>query len=640
VDLVVMWPFLSALILRSDTGRSVVGTLLPSLARPRDQTGSMGILDDDIQTVREASDIVAIISEHVALKRVGRRWQGLCPFHQEKSASFSVNQELGLYKCFGCGAGGDVITFVREIEHLDFPGSVEWLANKVGITLRYTDQHEGESRKRKAKLVDAMAKAVDWYHERLLSATDAGPARGYLRERGLDKDAVRFYKLGWAPEGWDTLVKALHLPDDVIVDAGLGFLNSRNRQTDAFRARVLFPIFDVNGDPVGFGGRIMPGVDGPKYKNSAESKLYAKSKLLYGLNWAKAAIVAADQVVVCEGYTDVIGLAAADLAYSVATCGTALTEDHVRVLKSFARRVVLAFDADAAGQNAADRVYTWEKTYEIDVAVASMPKGVDPADLARSDPDAMRAAIDEAVPFLQFRVNRVLDATAMGTAEGRARGAEAALAVIREHPSDLVRDQYVMEVASRTGLEPDRLRTRRAAPAARAPAVSDDRRSSSARAAREPISAGGPETEALGQLIEHRSDIESWLDDSLFDSADHLEGYRLLVRHPDARQAIDAADDRVADLLQRAAISPVEVDPFDTVVRLLQEAGARALLAIEGRARQADDPLAFAHQSAWLKLRLEELDEGARNVEAADQLLAWLSEQSGNDSNTSRGRDE
>ena len=182
----------------------------------------MGIVDEDIVRVRESADIVSVISDHLQLKRVGRRWVGLCPFHAEKSGSFSVNQEQGLYYCFGCGAKGDVITFVREIEHTDFVGAVEFLAGKTGITLTYTDRDEGEGRKKRARLLDATAQAVEWYHQRLLSAPDAAAARSYLRSRGLSGDEVRAYQIGWAPEGWDELSKALKVPADVLVDAGSG----------------------------------------------------------------------------------------------------------------------------------------------------------------------------------------------------------------------------------------------------------------------------------------------------------------------------------------------------------------------------------------------------------------------------------
>ena len=272
---------------------------------------------------------------------------------------------------------------------------------------------------------------------------------------------MRAYKVGWAPDGWDELARALRLPNDVFVDAGLGFLNSRGRPTDAFRGRVMFPILDVSGDPVGFGGRIMPGHEGAKYKNSVDSSIYNKSRLLYGLNWAKADIVRADEAIVCEGYTDVIGFAKAGVPRAVATCGTALTEDHVKVLRSFARRVVLAFDADAAGQNAAERVYAWERQYDLDVAVAALPGGADPAELAQSDPGALAAAVSGAQPFLKFRLDRVLGAAPLDTPEQRVRAAEAAMAVVQEHPSDLVRDQYLLEVAARCRVDENQLRNRR-----------------------------------------------------------------------------------------------------------------------------------------------------------------------------------
>ncbi len=225
----------------------------------------MGIVDEDIVAVRAATDLVAVVTKYTQLRRSGTRWVGLCPFHTEKTPSFSVNQELGVYRCWGCGEKGDAISFVREKELLDFVGAVELLAGWAGIKLRYSDQDGGEGRKRRARLVKAVEQAVDWYHDRLLSAPDAAAARRYLRERGLTGEEVRAFRIGWAPESWDELVKALRLPNDIVKDAGLGYLNSGGRQTDVFRSRILFPIYDANGDAVGFGGRIMPGVDGRKY---------------------------------------------------------------------------------------------------------------------------------------------------------------------------------------------------------------------------------------------------------------------------------------------------------------------------------------------------------------------------------------
>ena len=269
---------------------------------------------------------------------------------------------------------------------------------------------------------------------------------------------MRKYKIGWAPDDWDQLYRSVKVKQETFVSSGLGFVNKANRVQDHFRARVLFPIHDVNGSGVGFGGRVMPPGEGPKYKNSFDSTIYNKSRLLYGLHLAKDEIVRMDESIVCEGYTDVIGFASVGIERSVATCGTSLTEDHIRMLKRFGRRIVLAFDADAAGQAAAERIYEWERALEVDVAVAKLPDGVDPADLAANDPDALRAAIDDAVPFLGFRLGRALAAGDLRTPEGRARTAERAVAVVREHPSDLVRDQYLMQVADTCQVAVDRLR--------------------------------------------------------------------------------------------------------------------------------------------------------------------------------------
>ena len=425
----------------------------------------MAIPDEDVARVRAATDIVALISEHAALKKQGTRWVGLCPFHQEKTPSFSVNAEMGVFHCFGCQRSGDAITFVREIEHVDFVEAVRRLAERCGVTIT-EDPTATAERQRRAPLHEAMEKAVDFYHERLLSAPDAGPARDYLRSRGYDGEIVRRFRLGWAPDDWDALAKHLKVSSKVLEDAGLGFVNRRGRLQDAFRARVIFPIFDPSGRPIALGGRILPvpvaarrpgraAGPGPKYKNSQDGPIYSKRRTLYGLNWAKHDVIENGEVIVCEGYTDVIAFFQAGMPRAVATCGTALGEEHFRLLRNFATRVVLAYDADAAGQEGAGRVYEWERHHEVDVAVAALPPGADPADLARDDPDALRAAIADAKPFLAFRVDRVLQSADLRSAEGRAKAAEAALAVVAEHPNELVRDQYLMFVADRCRLDPD-----------------------------------------------------------------------------------------------------------------------------------------------------------------------------------------
>ena len=408
----------------------------------------MGINEEDIARVRAASDFVAVAAEHIALKRVGRNYSGLCPFHSEKSPSFSINPEKGVYFCYGCGAKGDVITFVRDLERLDFAAAVERLAAKANIQLRYDNEAAGRDRVRRTKLLDAVAAAAEWYHQRLLKSADAGRARSYLRSRGYDGDAIRRFKMGWAPDGWDVMCKALSIPTDVARDAGLGYVSKIGKLNDFFQNRILFPIFDPSGAPIAFGGRKLPDADGPKYKNSAESKVYSKSRTLYGLNWAKAGIVEAGEVIVCEGYTDVIGFHRAGLGRAVATCGTALADEHFRMLKNYARRIVLAYDADNAGQNAAEKFYAWEKAFEIDLYVVALPAGKDPGDVAREEPELLKEAVVNAKPFLQFRIERLLGAANLRTPEGRARAYEAAADAILEHPNALVREQYLKQVAA------------------------------------------------------------------------------------------------------------------------------------------------------------------------------------------------
>jgi DNA primase len=573
----------------------------------------MGIVDEDVARVRDGVDITAIVGQYVQLKRVGRRFVGLCPFHAEKTPSFSVNAEQGLYYCFGCQAKGDVITFLREIEHLDFVGAIETLAGRAGITLRYTDRVEGEGRKRRAALVDAMARAVDWYHARLLSGGDAGRARGYLRSRGIDGEVVRQFRIGWAPDAWDELARDLRLPDAVWQSSGLGFLNRHNRQTDAFRGRVLFPIFDANGDPVAFGGRALPGADGPKYKNSPETPIYTKSKVLYALNWTKAEIVAANEAVVCEGYTDVIGFSQVGYRRAVATCGTALTEDHLHLLGRFAKRVVLAFDADAAGQHAAERFYAWERKLELEVFVADLPEGVDPGELAITDPDRLRAAVDDAKPFLQFRVDRVLAVANVATAEGRAAAAEAALDVIREHPSELVRDQYVMTVADRCRIDPDRLRARLRAPGAARVRVD--------RPAPRPTAEvrDNPELEVLRHAIQTPATLAAYLSDDLFVNERNLAAYRALAASETLHEALERADAGAAELLQRLAVEETDSDPYDALSRLVAEAARREIRALEAEARETGQVFEL-----WQKRAVEQLHEPSSRLDAVEQLLAWL----------------
>ncbi len=654
----------------------------------------MGILDEDIAKVREATDAVAVIGEQVALKRVGTRLVGLCPFHSERSGSFSVNQSEGLYYCFGCQARGDIITFVRQIHHLDFAGAIEWLAARAGIEVHYDSPGATREHQRRGVLTAAMTKAVEWYHTRLLEAPDAGPARRYLRnERGYDADTVRAFKLGWAPEGWDELCRALRVDADVLTDTGLAFRSKAGRQIDAFRGRVMFPIFDVDGKPVAFGGRVLPGGDGPKYKNSQEGPLYSKRRVLYGLNWSKDDIVRAGEVVVCEGYTDVIGFHRAGVPRAVATCGTALADEHMAKLKNFARRIILAYDADAAGQGAAERFYAWEQRLELDIFVLALPPGADPGSM---DPEGLRAAVAAARPFLEFRVGRILDAADLSTFEGQARAADRALAAIAAHPNDIVRDQYLMTVADRCRIkDADRLRDRLEELRRNPPARDDEKRDERAgrrpggpdggqtrpgrggrgpdagrrgedrRSSAKPRGDGAPdewaddgrygpsedgeppeedgppvqprrpsapsrhgagyaaEVEALRLAIHRPESVAHLLEPILFDDAVHRAALGALLDAATLGEALDHAEPEAQELLYQLAVEEPDADTEadDVIAILVRTASQRALAVIEVEARASQSMVDLR----WPKERIEALGDSDRRVEAASQLVAWLS---------------
>jgi DNA primase len=587
----------------------------------------MGILDDDVARVREATDIVALVSEHVALKRVGRNYSGLCPFHTEKSPSFSVSPEKNVYYCFGCNKSGDAISFIREVEHLDFVGAVERLAARANITLRYDDANYSEERKRKQRLHEAVEAAIAFYHQRLLEADDAGTARRYLRSRGFDGAVARQFSIGWSPDGYDAL--SVHLQKakfsrQDIADAGLAFVNKANKLQDSFRGRVMFPIWDTRGDAVGFGGRKLEGGQGPKYKNTAESRIYHKSQLLYGLNFAKGEIVAQGEVVICEGYTDVMAFMLAGVPIAVATCGTALADDHFLTLKNLARKVTLAYDADAAGQAAAERCYTWEQRFEVQFQVADLPAGRDPADVYKDDPQRLVAAVKGASPFLEFRIERLLRAGDTSSLEGRAATAQAAAALIGEHPNDLVRDQYVMQLSSRLDIDADRLRATVAnarrgghvqtAPRGPAPATTAavDRR----------------ELDALRWAIQEPELMSGRLDIALFSDPIAHSAFEALVQWP-WHEALEQAEPEVSALLQRLAVEEPErgasTDDLATrVVVNLVEASSRRVLASMLR---RDDPRCAEFISlldALVNARAHEHWDAAENVAA--QLVTWIAD--------------
>ncbi len=440
-----------------------------------------------MQRVREAADLVALVSRRVSLKRVGNRHVGLCPFHTEKTPSFSVSGSDGLYHCFGCKASGDAITFLRETEQLEFVEAVEQLAAAANITLTYDTPGAQRAQKRRAALLELLERAASYYHELLMSSSDAKVARGYLRRRGYDRETVMKWRLGFAPPQWDSpqsdaLCRHLDAPAAQIAAAGLAYVKTEPTQTapqeaesasgyeadsavDFFRDRIMFPISDARGRVVSFAGRVVPRpqeppAKGPKYKNTAGTSVYDKSRVLYGLHLAKQAARDAGRIVVCEGYTDVIGCDLVGVGEAVATCGTALTAQHAELLSRSAKHIVLAFDADAAGKTATERVHQWESTYGLSVSVAILPPESDPGDLAASNPPALRKAIEAAQPLHAFRAERVLDHAELDSPAGRDRAAEEAAEVLAVYPPDVLLDRDLAPIASRIPMEVEQFRAR------------------------------------------------------------------------------------------------------------------------------------------------------------------------------------
>ena len=577
---------------------------------------SVAISDDDIDRVRATVSIVDVVGQHVQLRRTGRNWVGLCPFHGEKTPSFNVREETGRYKCFGCDASGDVFTFVQQTEHVDFIGSVEFLAAKAGIQLNYTSTGQSKDRARRKRLIEGMETAVEWYHQRLLTAPDARPARDYLRSRGIDGEIARQFRIGWAPDEWDALASQAGVEEKVLDDVGLAFRNRRNRMQDALRGRVVFPIMNDGGDPVAVGGRILPGsADPAKYKNSPETPIYTKSRVLYGLNWAKGEIVRQNLAVVCEGYTDVIGFHRSGVPTAVATCGTAFTEEHVKLLKRYTSRVVLAFDADAAGQGAAERFYEWERKYDIEVSVAKLLGGKDPGDLAQSDPESLPLAIEQASPFLAFRIDRVLATMPSDTPEHRTRAAESAMAVVNEHPNVNVRKLYAGEVATRLDLPVHDL-VLVAEKGGRAPelTVPAARRRNAPR--------DNAEFAVLAVLVQDWDAVAPWLAGPLFSDTANRQAFDSLVESDgDLEIALDRLDGQARDVVERAAIVDVVVDaPMEA--RVLIAAAVRRELR---RVIPGADSERIASDAQARRL-VEDLQDPHRAEDAAEWLLGWLIE--------------
>jgi DNA primase len=430
------------------------------------------IKTDDIALVKERSSIEDVVREHVTLRSAGPgSMKGLCPFHDEKTPSFTVRGAVGAWHCFGCGEGGDDISFVQKVEHLTFTEAVERLAQKLGMELHYEEGgrpggRDGESLGRRSRLVEAHRVAQEFYHHALLNAPEARAGRDFLRERGFDSEAAKRFGVGFAPRGGEELSRHLRAKGFTEEELTLGGLSGRGSRGlyDRFRGRLVWPIRDITGDTVGFGARRLFDDDriAAKYLNTSETPIYKKSTVLYGLDAAKKSIAAERKAVVVEGYTDVMACHLAGIEGAVATCGTSFGVDHIKMLRRIMRdeadlapaRVVFTFDGDAAGQKAAMRAFSEDQRWASQSFVAVAEGGMDPCELrvARGD-DAVRHLVADAIPMFEFAVRTTISRFDLSTAEGRVQGMRAAAPIVSSIRDSSMRPEYIRTVAGWIGVE-------------------------------------------------------------------------------------------------------------------------------------------------------------------------------------------
>jgi DNA primase len=436
---------------------------------------------DSIERLREAVDVVDLIGGRTDLRRVGSRFVGLCPFHDERTPSFSVNADKGVYHCFGCGAGGDAIGFVQETEALPFGEAVELLAERYNVELKREreDPAEEERRRRRGRLLALLERTAEFYERYLWGSEEARPARDYLAGRGLSEETLRAYRVGWAPSGWDKLLGGAQRDGfslEELIAAGLAQpKRSGTGAVDRFRERIMFPLADARGRVLGFGARTMRADEPAKYINTSENEIYHKGRQLFGIDKARVAAAKSGRVVVVEGYTDVLALHQAGVAETVAIMGTALTEHQLAELARAAGGegvIYLALDADSSGQQAMLRAAALAEQRDVELRVVQMPEGVDPAELVAAEgAEAIVGKLDGALSVVEFAVRRVLADSPLGTPEGRDRALAQARELIAETPARSARrDHLVQLVADRLDLPADYVVTAVAsAPSRRAP---------------------------------------------------------------------------------------------------------------------------------------------------------------------------
>jgi DNA primase len=420
------------------------------------------IRQEDIEAVRERTDLVKLVSQYLTLKKSGHdAMSGLCPFHQEKTPSFSISPSKQVFYCFGCAKGGDAIAFLRELEHLTFAEAVERLAQQAGVTLRYEGDSPTERRAaaRRVALIRANEEAAALYARLLAEGREADEARRYLDGRGIAPGSIERFGIGYAPGYADFLLRRMtrDFSPEILLEAGLASRGEDGTVRDRFRGRITFPIHDLQARTIGFGARILPtdprASDQAKYLNTAETPIYRKNEVLFNMAGARGAVSRSGEAFVVEGYTDVIGLVQAGIENAVATCGTALGEGHFRLLSRFAQRAVLAFDSDEAGARAAERAFTFQEQFPVQAVVMIIPQGLDPADfVVKHGADAVREAAKHARPLVEYMIRRTVARHELSSVEGQSAAVADALPILEPLTDPVRRSEYGHLLADLAGV--------------------------------------------------------------------------------------------------------------------------------------------------------------------------------------------
>ena len=585
------------------------------------------IKDEDVQHIRDHAPIDDVVGEYVQLKSAGGgQKKGLCPFHDEKSPSFHVTPSKGYFHCFGCQTGGDVIAFLMKIDHLSFTETIERLADRIGYTLRYEESGSAPSGPsvNRSRLVAANALAATFFQEQLNTSPDAAHGRDLLTKRGFDKAACQTFGVGYAPDSWDALTKYLRAAGYSIEElelAGLSKMGERG-PIDKFRNRLTWPIRDISGDVVGFGARKLASDEedqGPKYLNTSETPIYKKSQVLYGLDMAKKEIAKKRQVVIVEGYTDVMAAHLAGITTAVATCGTAFGADHIRIIRrllmdddAFRGEVIFTFDGDAAGQKAAMRAFSEDQKFVTQTFVAVEPDGLDPCDLRQIKGDlALRDLIAKRVPLFEFAIRTELKLHNLATAEGRINALNATAPLVAQIRDKSLRPEYSRLLAGWLGVEVEIVTAAVAQGARKVNATQSESEAESVDQSWRPHPQEPRlllEREVLKARLQMPDLVTTWseIEASAFTHPAYVEMKRVIDSHTSLTIQIDEiSDERMKTLFTELTVEPIRSDG---------EVSARYIESIVARLREVGISRAIAD----LKSNLQRLNP----VENADEYNA------------------